>query len=275
MNTAKISPLLASAFLLGPILRCAAAEEAVAAQPKAACRLWEKGSVSFGGFLAAFDSTLAFGLEGAGIAVNAEELLDLDSQLTVLRLGALYRPDKSRRHQVDLTWAAYHRRGDATLNEEIEIGDVTLPVGAEVETVFNFDIIRGTYSYAVLQDDRMRIALGLEVYAVPLRYSLDVESSADWTAVEAADTTLPLPALALRGDFLLVRKLYLNAGLDAMYLEISDFKGSLLDVNVNLEYRPWKHVGLGVGYNGFTVDVEGRSDSDYPGIDFASDVEVH
>jgi len=54
-----------------------------------------------------------------------------------------------------------------------------------------------------------------------------------------------------------------------MYLEITDFKGALLDVNVALEYRPWSHVGFGVGYNSFTADVEGESSgSDYPGSDF-------
>jgi hypothetical protein len=276
MRTIRTSlPLLAITLLLGPISRCVAADEPGAAQPKSADQPWEKGSVSFGGFLTAFDSTLAFGADNLGVHIDGEELLDLDSKLTVIRGGALYRPGKSRRHQLDVTYAAYHRSGHATIDEEIEVGDVTLPVGADVDTVFNFDIIRGNYSYAVLQDGRMRIALGLGVYAVPLRFSLEAETAGGRVAVEAADTTLPLPSLALRADFLLVNKLYLSAGIDAMYLEVSDFKGSLLDVNIALEYRPWKHVGFGLGYNGFSVDVEGQRDSDYPGVDFVGDVGVH
>jgi len=262
------------AFMAGAMISGQATAED--AKPESRFLPWEKGSVKFGGFIAAFDSTIGFGInDAAGVEINAEKLLDLDTSLTVLRLDAMYRPGKSLRHQIDLSWAAYHRDGSATLNEEIEINDMTFPVGAKVDTVFNFDIIRGDYTYAILQDERMRIALGLGVYAVPLRYSVEVETTGGRTKIEGADTTLPLPALALRAEFQLVPRLFLNTYMDAMYLEISDFKGSLLDVNVGLEYRPWKYVGFGVGYNSMSVDVEGEKDSsDYPGANFIGTVGV-
>jgi hypothetical protein len=60
-----------------------------------------------------------------------------------------------------------------------------------------------------------------------------------------------------------------------MYLKISSFQGSLMDVNIGLEYRPWKHVGFGLGYNGMSVNVEAESDNaDYPGADFVGNVGV-
>ena len=266
----------------GPFCRCAVADEPGTApeagltQRPPAELPWEKGSVSVGGFAAAFNSTLSFGVNSVGVDINAEKLLNLDTELTVFRLNALYRPGESRRNQLDFTYAAYHRSGHAVLNQQIEIGDVTFPVGATVDTVFNFDIIRGTYSYALLQDDRMRIALGLGLYAVPLKCSFSGQTSGGQVTAEGADVTLPLPSLALRADFLLVRKLYLTTGVDAMYLEISGFKGSLFDVNAALEYRPWKHLGFGAGYNGFAVDVEGQNThSDYPGANFIGHVGVH
>lgn len=275
-NIKTVLTLLAITVVLGPASRCAAADELASAQPKAPELPWEKGSISVGGFVAAFDSTLSLGVNSVGVDVSAEKLLGLDTELTVFRLGALYRPGETRRNQFDFTYAAYHRSGHAVLGSEIDVGDVVLPVGANLDTVFNFDIIRATYSYAILQDDRMRIGIGLGVYIVPLKYSLEMETSGGKTGIEAADVTFPLPTLALRADFLLVRKLYLVTSLDAMYLEISDFKGSIYDINAALEYRPWKHVGFGVGYNGFSVDVEGHgSSSDYPGADFTGSVGVH
>jgi hypothetical protein len=93
--------------------------------------------------------------------------------------------------------------------------------------------------------------------------------------VEGADVTLPLPSIALRGEFQLVPKLFLRGSIDAMYLEVSDFQGSLLDVNLGLEYRPWQHVGFGFGYNSLAVSVEAETgDSDYPGVDFVGSVDV-
>lgn len=264
------------ALLAGVVLTSAAAEELPTAADKPAYLPWEKGSVKAGGFIAAFDSNLGFGINNAaGVNFNAEEVFGLDTSLRVFRGDLMYRPGKSLRHQLDFTYAAYHRSGDKTLTEDIEINGSTYPVGAQVESVFDFDIIRGTYSYALLQDERMRIALGLGVYAVPLEYGLSIETTSGRSSVEGAETTLPLPALALRAEFQLIPKLYLNASIDAMYLEISDFKGSLLDVNVALEYRIWKHFGLGLGYNSMSVNVEAESSSsDYPGTDFVGSVDV-
>lgn len=270
---ALLAPLAGAILTAGA---AGAAEDADPATEGSRYLPWEKGSIKFGGFVTAFDSNLGFGVgAGAGVTINAEDLFGLESSLTVLRGEAMYRPGKSLRHQVDFSYAGYHRDGNATIDREIDLGDLTIPVGADVDSVFDFDIIRGTYSYALLQDERIRIALGVGCYVVPLSYGVDFKSSEGVGGVEMADTTLPLPAVALRGEFQLVPRLFLNASIDAMYLEISDFQGSLLDANVSVEYRPWKHFGIGVGYNGMAVNVEGESeDSDYPGVDFVGSVDV-
>jgi hypothetical protein len=263
-------------MLVGASFQSWAAEDPAASNSEDRSQPWEKGAIAFGGFVAFFSSELSFGVQGSGSGqLNAEDLLGLDSDLTVFRAGAMFRPGKSRRHQLDFSYASYDRDGSSTLAEEITIDNVTYPVGAQVETVFDFDIIRGTYSYALWQNDRLRVALGLGVYAVPLRYEVDIETTGGHTVVEGADTTLPLPALALRGEFRLVNRLFLNAAVEGMYLELNDFKGSLLDLNVGLEYRPWKHFGVGLGYNFMAVNVEGEgSSSDYPGVDFVGEVDV-
>jgi hypothetical protein len=237
---------------------------------------WDKGSVKLGGFVAAFDDRIAFGTgSGAGVAFNPEKLLGLDTTLTVFRIEAMFRPGESLRNQLDFSYASYHRSGEAILSADLNIGGTTYPVGADIETTFNFDIIRGTYSYAVLQDERMRIALGLGVYAVPLKYGLTITTTGGQTAVNGANTTLPLPALALQSEFQLIPKLYLDASMNAMYLEISNFKGSLLDVNIGLEYQLWKHFGLGLAYNAMAMNVEGDSiHSSYPGANFTGSVNV-
>src|SRR5262249_13565169 len=151
----NIRPCVVAALLAAGLLVGRAEEEA----PTKRYLPWERGYVKLGGFAAAFDSTVAFGLnKAAGVTLNAEELLDLDSSLTVFRAEAMYRPGKSLRHQVDFTYASYHRNGNATLGEGLTINDMPISEGAQVHTIFDFDIIRGTYSYALLQDERMRIA---------------------------------------------------------------------------------------------------------------------
>src|SRR5262245_4769867 len=176
---ARIRASAAMALIATTIFASHAADEAAAPEGEKRKFLpWEKGSLKFGGFVAAFDSTLAFGVNhAAGVTFNAEELFGLDTSLTVLRAEAMYRPGRSLRHQLDFSYSAYHRDGHATLDQDIEINGKPYPVGAKVESVFNFDIIRGDYTYAILQDERMRIALGLGVYAVPLEYGLKIQTT--------------------------------------------------------------------------------------------------
>ena len=237
---------------------------------------WEKGSVQFGGLIALFDSEVLFGLEGAGNAtINGEDLLGLDSSLAVFRVDAFYRPGKSRRNQLDFTYGSYDRDGSATLSRELTIGDTTYPIGAHVKSVLDFDLIRGSYSYAFFQNNVARIALGLGVYAVPLNYGLSIETSGGRSVVDGGDTTLPLPTIAFRAEVRLYKKLFLKGAADGMYLEISDFKGSMVDLNLDLEYRAWKHVGFGLGYNFVSANVEAQNaHSDYPGADFVGEVTV-
>lgn len=236
---------------------------------------WEKANLQVGGLFPVLSSDLVFGIEGAdNQSINAEDTLGLDSTLSVFQIGALYRPGESRRNQLDFSYAGFHRDGSAVLTQEIEIGGITYPVGANVESVFNFDIFSATYSYALVQNERARIALGLGLYVMPLEYDLNIQTSGQNTFIEGGDTTLPLPVIGVRAEFLLVRNLYLNTSIDGMYAEISDFRGALVDFNLALEYRPWKHVGFGVGYNYFYGGLEGQDSSDYPGVDFVGSVTV-
>lgn len=236
---------------------------------------WEKGSLKLGGFVSTFNSELTFGRSGGSSATfNAEDRLGLDSDLTVLRVDATYRPGSSLHHQLDFSWGGYHRDGQATVSEEFSIGDSTYPVGAQLESVFNFDVFRATYSYAFLQNERLRLALGLGAYVLPVEYELNIRTMNNQTVAEGADITLPLPSIAFRGEFQIMPRLFLNLSVDGMYLEISEFTGGLLDGTVALEYRPWKHVGLGLGYSGMFVNVEADADTDYPGADFIGEVRV-
>ncbi len=270
-----IKPIL-PLLLPSLVLQCLAAVEPDGTQLKEPEFIWEKGSVSVGGLVAVFNSSLSLGANNLGVTADAEKLLNLQTELTVFQLNAMYRPGETRRNQIDFTYAAYHRSGEGVLSEDLVVGDVTLPAGSTLNTVFNFDIIRTTYSYAFLQDDRMRIAVGLGVYVLPLKYSIKSSTTGENENIEGADITLPLPTIALRTDFLLTHNLYLVAGLDAMYLDISNFKGSLYDANIALEYRPWEHVGFGLGYTSFSAYVQSSSDSSsYPGANFTGEVNVH
>src|SRR3954452_22896409 len=84
-------------LVFGVELACRAAEDILAtpAEAENVSLPWDKGSITFGGFITDLSSDVTFGIQGAGSKnLNAENLLGLDSNLAVFRVGAMYRPGK-------------------------------------------------------------------------------------------------------------------------------------------------------------------------------------
>jgi hypothetical protein len=237
---------------------------------------WDRAALSLGGNVATLNSSVSFGINGAaGLSVTPEELLGLDSSLFVFGAGAFYRLGEAKRHQISLSYVGYHRSGSTTLTDQIQIGDNILLPGTQLSTVFNFDIIRATYTYAVFQDDRVRIGLGLGFYIAPININVKVTSSDQTLEGGSMQTTLPLPVLALGGELRLTPKFSLLADVNAMYLSIDNFQGGILDTTLAMEYRLWKHFGLGLAVNAMAINVEAQgSDTSYPGADFFGKVNV-
>jgi hypothetical protein len=96
---------------------------------------------------------------------------------------------------------------------------------------------------------------------------VDEESSANFTA--------PLPVVGLRMDIALTPKWFIRTGGQVFYIEFDNFTGSLLKFRAAVEYNPWKHVGLGLGFDSLSAMVEVKDDTDWPGVDFKGEVDFN
>jgi hypothetical protein len=227
---------------------------------------WERFSFNLGGFITSLNTDVRIGIEqvGAGIEIDVEDALGLDSSTSVIWGGLMYRFGRSRRHRVDFSYSDFRRDATRVLEKDIEIGDKTITVGERVRSEFNFSVIRGQYSYSFFQDDRMDLSAGIGLYVMPIE--LQLETATERVADEAF--IAPLPTLYLEGDFAITPKLFLKAGYGILYLKIGDFKGAILDSRLALEYHVWKHVGFGLGIDRLQVEIEAEDDNIYPGVDF-------
>ena len=226
---------------------------------------WEKFNVQGGAFFAALNNKVTVGPKGAGVAVDVEEVLGLDTQNTVFRLGTSYRIDEKRRHRVDLDYLYFNRSSTKTIEKDIVVDNVTLTAGRRVDSTFNYQIIRAAYSYSFFQDDRMDLAASFGLFVMPIKF----EMSAEGLGSKQGDFnfTAPLPALGLRGDFAVTPRWMIRTNIDFFYLEYQSFKGSLVDTRIAVEYNPWDHFGFGLGIDNFRLQLESES-NDYPGADF-------
>lgn len=235
---------------------------------------WETYGLSAGYFLSNLNTSLRIGA-GIGVDVDAEDLLDLDSSSNVFRISGLWRFSDNRKHRLDLSWFAFNRNGSKNIDQDIEIenraGDtITIDAGTRVDAFFDIDIYQVAYSYSFLQDDRLDLAAGLGLYVMPVDYGIRATGLVAQEGEQ--DFIAPLPTIGLRLDIAVTPKWYFRGGTQLFYLEQGQFRGSLLATHGSIEYKPWKHVGIGLGLDFFNLSVEAQ-DEDYPSIDFRGNVD--
>jgi hypothetical protein len=234
---------------------------------------WEKAYLNLGWFFADTNSGFRLGESnvGAGISIDVEDFLGLDSTTSAFRIDGGWRFTKNKRHKLELGWFSFKRDSSGTITEDIdippELGGGQIPAGA-VNSEFNYDIIKLKYEYSFVLDDRLDLNLGVGLFVMPIEFG--VQGSGGPKMEE--DITAPLPVGSLGFDFAITPKWFIRQQLELFYLEIGDFEGSIMGTNVALEYLPWKHVGFGLGLDAMRVGVEANG-SDYPGVDFKGSVE--
>ena len=139
-----------------------------------------------------------------------------------------------------------------------------------VESNFDLDIYELAYNYSFFQDDRIELAVGVGLFIMPLDFG--ISSSGVIEADGSARFTAPLPVFGLRMDVALTPKWFLRSGSQVFYLEYDNFTGSVFEFKAAIEYNPWAHVGLGLGFDTLKVALEADGE-DYPSIDFKGNVD--
>ena len=245
MDIRRVSPL-ASALVL--LWAGAAAAQSDYSGP------WEKASLQLGGFVGTTNSEFQLNSEtlGAGAVVDLENGLGMDADYSSFRIDALYRTGKSRRHQWELHYYRSDRDGERVLDQTYQIGDTVFPAGSGVSSNLELWFANANYSYAFLQDDRVRLSGSLGVHTTGIKFDV----AASGIGSESEDVTAPLPVIGARFDVVLTERWRLRSSIDLFYLAFDDYRGSLLDTGIAVEYLPFKNVGFGLGYNAVRYRVD-------------------
>jgi hypothetical protein len=264
LRTAVLTLAIASAALPG-----------VCADPAPQDSPWETLSLNAGMFVSTINSSFRLG-SGVGVDIDPERLLDLDAASTVFRVDGSWRFSDNRRHRTDLSWFSFRRSGSKTVGKDITLENpktgevVDIPAGSEIRGNFDLDIYQLAYSYSFLQDDRIDLAAQLGLYVMPIDVGFSVAGLIEDSA--SASFTAPLPTGGLRLDFALAPDWYLRSASQVFYLEYQQFKGSLVAFRAAVEYTPWDHLGLGLGFDTFRCRLEARGE-DYPSVDIRGNLE--
>ncbi len=210
---------------------------------------WERFSVNLGGFLTSINSDISIdGQEmGLGINLNLEDALGLSTSNTVIRGEAEYNFGSKRRSYIRMGYFGLFRNASKTLETQLEIGGSVFPIGTEIDSKYNMQIIRGMYDYAFFKDERIMLSVSAGLYVLPMDFSIRTVEVIN----ESAKIIAPLPVLGFRNTFFIAPKVILKQNFEFLYLRTGSFKGLISDLNMWVEYNPFKHFGFGLGFNTF------------------------
>jgi hypothetical protein len=175
-----------------------------------------------------------------------------------LRADAVYRFTKNERHRFDFSYAGYFRNASRVLEEDLPIGEETIEAGTKIDTTYNLQIFKFVYSWSFFYDERVDLGIGAGLYLMPIKVEILPESESS----KGGDLTAPLPVFDLHLDFAITPKWYFRQKYNVFYLKIGNYKGSIIDTELDIEYRFWKYAGVGLGWNNFQVAVQNDKSSD-------------
>ena len=195
----------------------------------------------------------------SGTDIDFEDDLDLDDDETMMLLGADWR--FAQRHRLELEYFRLDRGGLQTLRGTIDFGDETFPFETEVSSFFDTEILRAGYTYSFFMDETKELALGIGFHITDLAMGI----SDDEDSSEFSDVTAPLPVIGIEGGWEFAPKWSVYGRLQLFRLEVGDYDGSIDHLAVRLEHQTFRHIGFGLGYDYFELDID-IDNSDWRGF---------
>jgi hypothetical protein len=255
--------------LMTAAVLCSGTPQALAQEDAAAWNPWEKWHISAGAFIADLDNTVRIGGPGVGLEFDLESALGLKNSQTVFRIDGAYRFGNNNRHRFDFTWFDLSRTGTRTLQEEIDLpNQPPLPIGTTVDSRFELAFYNVRYAYSFIKDDRIDFAGSAGLHITDVGFFIN--DTAGLISAGGDRVTAPLPVIGARLDVALTRKWYMRSSIEALYLSIDDFTGSITDIMVAGEYRGWERFALGLGFNAVNFAIENDNSA---GLDFDGKIE--
>jgi len=194
-----------------------------------------------------------------GTDINAESLLHLPSKKLAGFGELMIRMQQRHRIRLSDYWLPLDRHGSAVLQNAINYKDSTYNAGDTVASSLKVRSFGLNYTYSFIKNPRLELgaSLGLNVLGFDAQVSVPARLRTEFT-----DQSAPAPLGGLDGTLRISSRFYFEARGQYVKASISHIDASLKTVNTGLLYRWTPNFTLGLGYIGYSVDVNNRQNTD-------------
>jgi hypothetical protein len=141
----------------------------------------------------------------------------------------------------------------------------TIPSGTTSKVFFNTQVISMGYLLSLIQDPNAFLGTYFNLYLMWLKTGVNSDIGGIDSEVSFA---APLPNFGMVAMFRLKAWLHLEGNVGFFALKVDDFDGTLFDLNISLNFKPIKWLGLSVSYQEFDIRVGFPYESIYTNVDY-------
>jgi hypothetical protein len=182
------------------------------------------------------------------------------------------------RHKVRALVFSSSRSGSRTFDDDVEWGGATYQANATIDGKVKFSIYELAYEYAFMRRERYEVAASAGLHYTDYKATLEGNATATGTGgpvtgrrEKSGSVGAPLPVFGLRGTWLLGQTFSIDASGQFFSLTYGDIQGNIQDYRLLLNWQPKSWLGLGIGYDRFSIDVDVSSDNFRGKMDWSYD----
>jgi hypothetical protein len=220
----------------------------------------DRWGFSLGGFWQTFNARVRLNGERAdGSEIDLEKDLNLNTNLTAFQLDAFYQ--FSAHHRLVLTYVPWKRERSATINREIQWGDVTYEAGATISTHEKAQLVNLIYKYSFFNNGKVTFGLNGGISTLWTDFSLAGQGTisgggtVSGTIKESKQVIFPIPVIGAHFDMLLTRRLLWRVDDNFFAASISGYDGNLNELTTSVAYFLTEHIGVGGGFASTTYKI--------------------
>lgn len=184
--------------------------------------------------------------------------LGLDEKEITPVFGAL--ANFGRRWTLRLDYYGCHDDARVTSEFAFNFDDEIVTAGARLDSNLDLDVYVINMAYNLYTTERARFGIGLGVHIADIDLKIASQTTLNGGGIyeqeDSIDYTAPLPNIYVGGAYAFTDKVLLRYSGGWMDLDYGDYEGQLITGTAALEYWPFRHAGLGIGYRHVKVDVD-------------------
>lgn len=227
----------------------------------------DRWGLNVASFWQAFDTRLKLtGTETkTGTDIDIETDLHMPTDATNLMFNGYYRfSDHSR---LDVSYLGWNRKNSATIDKEIEWGDVTYEAGATLSSKLSGRMLNLIYKYSFFNNGKVTFGVNGGLSSLWTQASLEGEGtisgggSASGTLAEKKDVIVPVPVVGVHFEMTLTKGLFWRADGNFFKANIAGYDGSVNELSTSLAYYFTRNVGIGAGFDTYYIRVNHTGDN--------------